>query len=188
MDKQDVSGQLVQKHERFFSLVYQDAIKDLATLYEKTRALFNPTEYANVMHAHVRHHAKRHFTGLPGITIREKRGRAFCIEIDGALHDVPGRAIVKLKKLDAALIAKNIPTQAVIRFNQQESETTPYRVVIQQGLFGDHKTVIEGTDPANLIVGYVPNALFTKVERVCAMYPTGMRTSQLSPVPYESYS
>ncbi|MDX2042020.1 MAG: hypothetical protein SF097_12260 [Acidobacteriota bacterium] len=179
MDKQDVSGQLVQKHEQIFALVYQDAITDLATLYEKTRPLFNSIEYANVMHAHVRHHAKRHFAGKPGISIREKKGRAFCIEIDGAPHNIAGRAVVKLKKLNAALIARNIPTQAVIRFNTQEVEQAPYRVVIQQGLFGEDKTIIEGADPANLIVGYLPNPLFTKIERVCATYPTGLRTSQL---------
>jgi len=166
----DQAKKIVEPRESRLSEVFRSAIADLNQYYEKTRHLYNPSEMATIMHAHVRDHAKRLF---PNEYI-DKKGQAFRLIFDGTPQGIEATVEVKLKKINWNLISANIPTSAVKAFNNQQIH---YRPIVQMGLFGEDKIV--SPPIANLIAAYIPNQFWTGLDRICVTFPTELRKSDL---------
>ena len=174
MDKSDSHKnlkRLVAHFEQRFEKAYHEALQDLNSYPPDKRALFDPSALAMLMHVHVRHRMKLNFTGVLGADPVQKKGRAFCIKLDGAAIGIPEVAEFKCKKINHRLLTANIPTLAVKAFNNQ-------RPAVQPSL-GDWVSPKTLKEPSHGNAGYIPNPLWTGFERLCVTYPTGMHSAQL---------
>lgn len=145
--------------------------------------MYRPGEKATLMHVHVRDRVKRKFTGVPGVKIDDKSGRAFKVLLDGAPYGIEAKAEFKCKKIDARLLTSNIRTIAVNRFEKGLPELKrDSRAHVQPPLAEGWREpeTTGGIEPGHGNAGYIINALWTGFEKLCLTYYIGPRKARLA--------
>lgn len=142
---------VVEHHRLGIENAYYEALKKLNSYPAELRAEWTALTIAVVMHSHVCHSMRRVFADVPGAKPKQKKARAFILELDGAPIGIP--EVVEL-----------------IRRRHIQDTLDPS--------FGPPKTV-DNEPPAHGNAGYILDALKTGFERLCVTYMRGLHSAEL---------
>ena len=116
------------------------------------RHYISPHSRANLIRDLIIYQVRKAFEGKDGVTIIEK-GRLFLLNIGGKVS-------LRFKKMNNRMLTSNIPTQQAQNFSRQQLSFDGF---LQPS--------------TNVNVGYIPNDVWTRPERVIIACPSGMSSN-----------
>ena len=161
---------------------YREALEEFNTTHASTMYLYNKSDMASNMHAHVRGRIRVNFNGLCWAHIIDEPGKsAFMLLVNGNVIDIPIFLGIKFKKQGYGFRTANIQTESVKQFNSQQIEYIDYLPHIQVALPLPHlKDKVKNPPKGNNVVaGYTPDATWSEFKRLAFTLPFGGRKIRL---------
>jgi hypothetical protein len=168
--------------EPLIALSYKEALGEFNGKHAAMMYLYNKSDMASNMHAHVRERVRINFRNLPWAHIIDEPGKsAFMLLINGNIIGIPIFLGIKFKKQGYGYRTSNIQTESVKHFNSQQIEYLDYLPHIQVALpLPDLKDKIKNPPKGNNVVaGYTPEPTWSGFKKCAFTFPFGGRKVKL---------
>jgi|GEM_PF-3868492 len=160
---------------------YKEALDEFNASHRDTMYLYNKSDMASNMHAHVRGRVRINFRNLSWAHIIDDPGKAFMLLINGSVVGIPIFLGIKFKKQGYGFRTANIQTESVKHFNSQQIEYMEYLPHIQVALplTGMKDKVKNPPKGNNIVAGYTPETTWAGFKKCAFTFPFGGRNVKL---------